>query len=283
MLLPRFEYRHARSLLQAATLLAENPEARALAGGTDLLVDLRERRQTPRLLVDISELEGLRGISARDGTVSIGGGVTVGELLASPLVAERAPALRQAARDFADFLTRNKATLGGNVANASPGADLVVPLLALDARLVLAGPAGERTVALDAVLLGPRRTALGPGELIRAVEVPAAGGRQSFYKLGLKRGGAIAVVSVATRIELDGGGRCREAAIALGAVAARPFRATEAEAALRGEPLTADRIARAAEQAAAAARPITDVRGSAEYRRAMVRALVARGLGAAAV
>lgn len=283
MLLPRFEYRHAGSLLQAATLLAENPEARALAGGTDLLVDLRERRQTPRLLVDISELEGLRGISARDGTVSIGGGVTVGELLASPLVAERAPALRQAARDFADFLTRNKATLGGNVANASPGADLVVPLLALDARLVLAGPAGERTVALDAFLLGPRRTALGPGELIRAVEVPAAGGRQSFYKLGLKRGGAIAVVSVATRIELDGGGRCREAAIALGAVAARPFRATEAEAALRGEPLTADRVARAAEEAAAAARPITDIRGSAEYRRAMVRALVARGLGAAAV
>ena len=283
MLLPRFEYRQAGSLLQAATLLAENPEARALAGGTDLLVDLRERRQTPRLLVDISELEGLRGIAVRDGSLSIGGGVTVGELLASPLVAERAPALRQAARDFADFLTRNKATLGGNVANASPGADLVVPLLARDARLVLAGPAGERTVALDAFLLGPRRTALGPGELIRAVEVPTAGGRQSFYKLGLKRGGAIAVVSVATRVELDGGGRCRAAAIALGAVAARPFRATEAEAALRGEPLTADRIARAAEQAAAAARPITDVRGSAEYRRAMVRALVARGLGAAAV
>jgi len=282
MLLPRFEYRHASSLLQAATLLAENPDARALAGGTDLLVDLRERRQTPRLLVDISELEALRGVAAHDGGLRIGGGATVGEVLASPLVAERAPALGQAAREFADYLTRNKATVGGNLANASPGADLVVPLLALDARVVLSGPAGERTVGLSDFLLGPRRTTLQPGELIRSVEVPVAGGRQFFYKLGLKRGGAIAVVSVGTRLELDAAGRCRQAAIALGAVAPRPFRATEAEASLRGEPLTPERMARAAELAAAAARPITDVRGGADYRAAMVRALVARGLRHAA-
>ena len=278
MLLPRFEYWRATSLLQAATLLAENPEARALAGGTDLLVDMRERRRTPPVLVDVSELDDLRGIAALDGGLRIGGGVTVGELLASPLVAERAPALRQAARAFADFLTRNKATIGGNLANASPGADLVVPLLALDARVVLAGPSGERSLALDAFLLGPRQTAIMPGELVRAVEVPRSGGRQVFYKLGLKRGGAIAVVSVATRLELDGAARCRAAAVALGAVAPRPFRAAEAEAALHGELLTAERVARAAEAAAAAARPITDVRGSAEYRRAMVRALVARAL-----
>ncbi len=278
MLLPRFEYRRATSLLQAVTLLAENPEARALAGGTDLLVDIRERRRTPPVLVDVSELGDLRGVAALDGGLRIGGGVTVGELLASPLVAERAPALRQAARAFADFLTRNKATIGGNLANASPGADLVVPLLALDARVVLAGPSGERSLALDAFLLGPRQTAIMPGELVRAVEVPRSGGRQVFYKLGLKRGGAIAVVSVATRLELDGAARCRVAAVALGAVAPRPFRAAEAEAALHGEALTAERVARAAEAAAAAARPITDVRGSAEYRRAMVRALVARAL-----
>ncbi len=278
MLLPRFEYRHASSLLQAMTLLAENAEARPLAGGTDLLVDLRERRQTPRLLVDISELAELRGVAREDGGLRIGGGVTVGELLASPLVAERLPALREAARGFADFLTRNKATLGGNLANGSPGADLVVPLLACDARIVLASPAGERTLPLDGFLLGPRRTALRPGELVRAVVVPGAAGRQFFYKLGLKRGGAIAVVSVATRVALDAGGRCVEARIALGAVAPRPFRATEAEAALAGGPLTPATIGRAAELAATAARPISDVRGSEDYRRAMVRALVARGL-----
>lgn len=283
MLLPRFEYRHATSLLQAATLLAENPEARPLAGGTDLLVDLRERRQQPRLLVDISELPELRGIVVEDAAVRIGGGVTVGELLASALVAELLPGLRHAARDFADFLTRNKATLGGNLANASPGADLVVPLLALDARVVLGGPGGERALTLDEFLVGPRRTVLRPGELVQSIVVPVRPGRQSWYKLGLKRGGAIAVVSVATWLGLDGTGRCTGARVALGAVAPRPFRATEAEAALEGGPLTPDRIARAADLAAAAARPITDVRGGSDYRQAMVRALVARGLGPAPV
>jgi carbon-monoxide dehydrogenase medium subunit len=156
-----------------------------------------------------------------------------------------------------------------------------VPLLALDARVVLAGPGGERTLALEAFLLGPRQTALRPGELVRALELPAVRGRQFSYKLGLKHGGAIAVVSVAIRADVDAAGRCRAAAIALGAVAPRPFRAVEAEAALRGEPLDADRIARAAAAAEAAARPISDVRGGEDYRRAMVRALVARGLAEA--
>ncbi|HEV8306371.1 MAG TPA: xanthine dehydrogenase family protein subunit M [Methylomirabilota bacterium] len=281
MLLPRFEYHRAASLGQAITLLGGNPEARPLAGGTDLLVDLRERRQMPRMLVDVSELPELRGVASGEDGLRLGGGVTVGELLASPLVAERLPALRQAAHDFADFLTRNKATLGGNLANASPGADLAVPLLVLDARVVLAGPGGERVLALAEFLLGPRRTALQTGELVRAVVTPVAGGHQSFYKLGLKRGGAIAVVSVATRVALDAEGRCAAAAIALGAVAPRPFRVPDAEAVLVGQPLALDRIARAAELAAAAARPITDVRGSHDYRRGMVRALVARGLGRA--
>lgn len=282
MLLPRFEYRRATSLLQAVTLLAENPAARPLAGGTDLLVDLRERRQTSPVLVDVSELAELRGIEQAGGDLRLGAAVTVGELLALPTVAAGVPALHQAARAFADFLTRNKATLGGNLANASPGADLAVPLLAVDARVVLAGPGGERTLPLDAFLLGPRRTALGPGELVRAVRVPADGGRQWFAKLGLKRGGAIAVVSAATRLRLDPAGRCREVRIALGAVAPRPVRAREAEAVLEGEPPAPARIAEAAARAAEAAQPITDVRGSAEYRRAMVRVLVARGLEALA-
>jgi carbon-monoxide dehydrogenase medium subunit len=278
VLLPRFEYRRATSLLQATTLLAENPAAQALAGGTDLLVDLRERRRQAPMLVDVADLGELAGITADDGATRIGGGVTIGELLASPLVKTRLPALRAAARDFADFLTRNKATLGGNLANASPGADLVVPLLALDAVVVLAGATGERTVPLDAFLLGPRRTALRPGELVRQVMVPRADGEQAWYKLGLKQGGAIAVVSVATSVTVDSAGRVTVARIALGAVGPRPFRARDAEAHLVGSVRSSERIARAAEMAAAAARPITDVRGGADYRTAMVRALVARCL-----
>jgi CO/xanthine dehydrogenase FAD-binding subunit len=278
VLLPRFEYLHATSLLQAATVLAENPAAQALAGGTDLLVDLRERRRQPPMLVDVADLAELRGIEAEDGVTRIGGGVRVGELVESAVIGARLPALRQAARAFADFLTRNKATLGGNLANASPGADLVVPLLALDAAVVLAGTGGERTVPLDAFLLGPRRTAGRPGELIRQVVVPRHGGRQAWYKLGLKRGGAIAVVSVATWLAVDAAGRVTDARIALGAVGPRPFRPREAEARLVGRALDAGAVAEAADRAAAAARPITDVRGSADYRTAMVRALVARCL-----
>ena len=148
MLLPRFEYRRPGSLLEALVLLGDAPGAHALAGGTDLLVDMRERRREPRVLVDVSTLPELRGIAVEDGALRIGGGATVGEVLASPLVTERLPALRRAAHDFADYLTRNKATVGGNLANASPGADLVVPLLALEARVVLASEGRERTLAL---------------------------------------------------------------------------------------------------------------------------------------
>jgi carbon-monoxide dehydrogenase medium subunit len=281
MLLPRFEYQAATSVRQAAMLLAESSEARLLAGGTDLLVDMRERRQAPRVLVDVSALAELRGIAAADGGLRLGAGTTVGELLEAPLVAERAPALHAAARLFADYLTRNKATLGGNLANASPGADLVVPLLALDAAVVLAGPGGARTLPLDAFLLGPRRTAARPGELIREVVVSRHGGHQAWYKLGLKQGGAIAVVSVATWIAVDPAGRVTDARIALGAVGPRPFRPREAEGELIGAPVDASRVGRAADLAAQAARPITDVRGSADYRTAMVRALVARCLASA--
>jgi carbon-monoxide dehydrogenase medium subunit len=255
VLLPRFEYVRATSLLQASTLLAENPAAQPLAGGTDLLVDLRERRRQPPTLVDVGDLPELRGIESGDGVTRIGAGVTVGELLTSPLITTRVPALEAAARDFADFLTRNKATLGGNVANASPGADLVVPLLALDAGIVLAGPSGERTVPLDAFLVGPRRTVAHPGELIREVVVSRHGGRQAWYKLGLKRGGAIAVVSVATWIAPDAAGRVADARIALGAVGPRPFRPREAEAHLVGAVLDPERIGQAADLAAGAARP----------------------------
>ena len=278
MLLPRFEYRHATSLAQATTLLAEHPDAQPLAGGTDLLVDLRERRRQPKLLVDVSELGELRGLAETDGRIEIGGGVTVAELLQAPAVARHLPGLHRAARDFADYLTRNKATLGGNLANASPGADLVVPLLALDAEVVLAGTGGERRLALDQFLQGPRRTALQPGELVRVVGVRPGGWTQSWYKLGLKRGGAIAVVSVATSVRREADGRCADARIALGAVGPRPFRAVEAEAGLVGAPLDPASVARAGALAARAAQPISDVRGGADYRRAMVEALVIRGL-----
>jgi carbon-monoxide dehydrogenase medium subunit len=279
--LPAVDYVKAVDVSHALALLRQHGDAaRLLAGGTDLIVDLRERRQTPALLVDISELRELSAIRAEPGALRIGAGATVAALLAEPVVRDEFPALAGACRHFADYLTRNKATIGGNLANASPGADLAVPLLALEARVVLAG-GGEQTLALEEFLLGPRRVALPADGLLREVVLPRpAPAAQTYEKLGLKHGGPIAVVSSSVLLDLRDG-RCARARIALGAVAPRPFRAAAAEQELEGQPLTAARAERAAQLAAEASRPIDDVRGSAAYRRAMVRALVRRGIEAA--
>lgn len=281
-MLPRFEYVKARGLTDAlARLGPSGGQARLLAGGTDLLVDMRERRQAPPILIDISEVRELQEIRADGDAIRIGSGVTVGAVLADAAVGRAFPALTAACRSFADYLTRNKATIGGNLANASPGADLVVPLLALEASVVLAAAQRERTVPLGEFVLGPRQTALRPGELVREIVVPRrAPAGQAYEKLGLKHGGAIAVVSTAVLVSVANGA-CARVRIALGAVAPRPFRAEAAERALEGRRLDAEAAERAAGLAAEAASPITDVRGSAEYRRAMVVALVRRGLHAA--
>lgn len=281
-MLPRFEYFKARGLADALDLLSRHgASARLLAGGTDLLVDMRERRQRPAALIDISELRELREIRTDVDAIRIGAGATVGAVLTEDTIRRECPALSEACRSFADYLTRNKATIGGNLANASPGADLVVPLLALEASVVLAAATGERTVAVGDFVQGPRKTALRAGELVREIVVPRRPlTGQAYEKLGLRQGGAIAVVSSAVLMSASDGA-CTGVRIALGAVAPRPFRAQEAERAIEGRPFSAEAVGRAAHLAAKAASPITDVRGSAEYRRAMVAALVRRGLAAA--
>lgn len=281
-MLPHVDYVRAEGVAHALALLDRHGAgARLLAGGTDLLVDLRERRSAPALLVDISELDELAAIRAEQGALHIGAGVTVAALREDATVQAEFPALAEAARWFADYLTRNKATLGGNLANASPGADFLVPLLALDAAVTIAAAAGDRTVPLDQFLLGPRQTALGRGELLREVVLPrSAPAGQAYEKLGLKHGGAIAVVSCAVVMDVRAG-RGARVRIVLGAAAPRPFRARAAEERLEGQPLSAERAEQAAALAAGAAQPISDVRGSAEYRRAMVQALVRRGIDAA--
>lgn len=278
-MLPRFKYLKAENLPHAVELLGQQAgRAKLLAGGTDLIVDMRERRQTPQALIDISMVRELQAVALDDRSVQIGAGVTIAELLAHPAVKAELQALWEACIWFADLLTRNKATIGGNIANASPGADLVVPLLALEASVILVSKGGERTLALHDFLQGPRRTAMKPGELLTEVVVPRRMiPGQRYEKLGLKHGGAIAVVSVATLMAAEDG-RCGRVRIALGAVAPKPFRAREAERALEGQFFSPDLAGRAADLAAEASSPITDVRGSAEYRRAMVKVLVRRGL-----
>lgn len=278
-MLPEFSYLKATNVPHAVELLHNaGTGVQILAGGTDLIVDLRERRVLPATLIDISEVEELAAIRVEDDAIHIGGCATIASIGRHEAIGREFPALASAISSFADMLTRNKATLGGNVANASPGADLVVPLLALDASVVLAKHHDSRTLRLDQFLRGPRTTAIQPGELLVEVIVPrGAPAGQVYEKLGLKHGGTIAVVSSAVMLDASGDqvGRPR---IALGAVAPRPFRSRNAEALLEGAAFGDQLADQAADLAAGSATPITDVRGSAEYRRAMVCVLVRRGI-----
>jgi CO/xanthine dehydrogenase FAD-binding subunit len=290
MMLAEFELLVPKTLPEARGWGAgAGPGAQPIAGGTNLIVDLRAGRQCPPLLVDVSRLSELRGVRRVGDELIVGAGTTIGELLADPLVAAYAAPLHQAAAVFANPLVRNRATLGGNLADASPAADTAPALLALAAVVELAGRAGTRCLPLDEFFAGPRRTRLAPGELLVAVRwtVPPPGSAGGFHKLGLRRANAIAVLSAALMVQCEraaGGGPafCYTACIALGAVAPTPVRARAAEAALAGRPLTPTAIQEAARLARAAAVPISDVRGSAAYRAEVIEVLVRRLLARAA-
>jgi carbon-monoxide dehydrogenase medium subunit len=254
-------------------------QGRFVAGGTDLVV---QGDRSLRYIVDLSRLP-LRYVRKRGGGWAIGATSTMAEL-------EQAPALRrfadgivaEAASTAGSQQIRNMGTIGGNLANASPACDLAPPLLVLDAWLVLAGRGARRTVPLDRFFRGVHRTTLNGGLLVEIV-IPAppkaAGGRAawSFQKLG-RLHSDIAVVNAAAGIVLDAAGRCAWARIALGAVAPTPLRARRAEALLVGHAFDRGAIEAAAARAAQEAKPVSDVRATAEYRREISRVLVARAL-----
>ncbi len=278
-MLPEFDLLMPRTLPEALDMLAEDaPSVAPLAGGTNLIPDMRSGRHRPGVLVNIAGLDELRGIRRENGQVVVGGGVTIAELLDDALIAELAPVLRQGAAVLASPLVRNRATVGGNLADASPAADTAPPLLALGAEVELASKEGTRRVPLEEFFVHVRRTVREPHEVLSSVRwpVPPPGSVGRFRKLALRRADAISVLSVAVMVEPGGDGRCGQARIALGAVAPTPIRVHPAEDALRGQKLTAGAIAEAARLAAEAARPIDDIRGSAGYRQRVVEVLVRR-------
>jgi CO/xanthine dehydrogenase FAD-binding subunit len=290
-MLAEFDLWRPQTLPEALALLADKaPEAKPLAGGTNVLVELRDGAHradgahAPQALVDLSKVRELRGLQKQDGHVVIGGGTTLTELLTHPLIAEHGALLKEAAAVFANPLVRNRATVAGNLADASPAADTAPPLLALGAAVQLASRNGSRWVPLQDFLVGVRKTLRQPDELLVAVgwPVPTPQSASAYSKFGLRRADAISVLSAAVLVERDEAGHCRQARIALGAVAPRPFRAHTAEDRLKGQALTAETIAEAARLAAEAARPIDDIRGSAAYRRRIVEVTVRRLLTQAA-
>lgn len=276
---PPFAYHRPGSLAEACRILAVEPGAVVLAGGTDLMVHLRQpwRGRRPAAVVSIRRIRELQGIRVTEGAIRLGALVSLTELMAHPVVAREYPVLPFTARYMGSPAIRHLATVGGNLCNASPAADLPPVLLALDAQVGLVGPRGERRLPLEAFFRGPGQTALERGELLAWVEFPRRPRRIAYERLDVRRAMDIAIAGAA--VALDGvDGRVRAARVALCAVAPTPLRVREAEAILAAEGLTEAAVEAAARAAMAAARPIDDVRASAEYRRAMVGTLVRRGL-----
>lgn len=277
----RFELALPGSVDDCLGILAkQGPDAKLLAGGTDLLPQLKNGLLKPSWVIDLSGVPALRGLGRGNGRgLRVGAAVTARELERDPFVRSAYPALAESAALVGSVQVRNLATVGGNLCNAAPSADMAPPLLALDAEAVIAGPEGQRRVPLGSFFLGVRRTVLAPGELLVELVVPDPGPHSggTYVRHTPRRELDIAVVGVASQLTLSDG-VCVRARIALAAVAPVPLRATAAEQALEGHAVTPERIAQAADLATEAARPISDQRGSADFRRHLVRVLTRRTL-----
>ncbi len=275
-----FRYLAPRRLEEALSLL--NPETVPLAGGTDLFLRMERRQTQPEAVVDLKRIPGMDGVEPSDGGIRIGALALMETLAASSLIVNRYRALADSARVVGSIQTRNRATIGGNLANASPAADTATPLLALGATAEARRVDGTRELAMEQLFLGPGRTALEIGEILTSVHIPAMHGRAgSSFQRCVRTAMDIAVVNCAAFVRLDEDGIIEDARIALGAVGPTPLRAASAEDCLQGRRFDADAVAEVAECAANDARPIDDVRASAGYRRDMVRVLTRRAVESA--
>jgi CO/xanthine dehydrogenase FAD-binding subunit len=282
-----FGYVAARDSRHAVELLAQyGAGARILAGGTDLLVELKSAIAPPAVLIDISRATDLKGIAATDHGLRIGALVTHTEIMRSRAIRDLAPALTEAAHSIGAVQTRNLGTLGGNLVTCVPSMDSGPALVALEAEVSIAGPAGPRRLALLELFVGPRQTSLAAGEILRDVLIPArnVGKPAAFEKFGLRKGQALALVNAAASVWVDRSrGTFVAPRIALGAVAPTVMRARLAEGYLEGRVVSAETMEEAGRIAAAEARPISDFRASAGYRRELIAVLVRRALARACV
>jgi carbon-monoxide dehydrogenase medium subunit len=282
--LPDIELHEAHTLGEAAEALKRyGPGARLLAGGTDVLVDLKTGRVRFDHLVSINGIDALRGISETSDGLRIRALTTVTQLGRSTVVQERFSPILDATSRMAAPQIRNMATVGGNIAAAVPCADLPPILTAMNASVVLWSAEGEREVRLDRFFVGPRLTVLRENELLTAILVPRLPPRfgAAYARFQLRDGNAIAVASVAASLLLGDDDAVRDARIVLGAVAPIPKLVESAGALLFGKPPDDDAFRMAANAAAADAQPICDVRGSADFRREIVSVMTRRALAAA--
>jgi carbon-monoxide dehydrogenase medium subunit len=253
-----------------------------MMGGTDLFPQMRDRAFRPQTVIDVKNLPGMRELIYHAGNgLTVGAAVTMNQLTRHPDVQAHYSVLAQAAHSVASYQIRNRATVGGNACNASPCADTSPAIVALEGRMVLNGPEGERELPAGEFFVGPGQTALKPNEFLAAIRFPPplVGGASCYQKLGRSRLGDLALVGVAAigypGVATGSGYRFR---IALGSVAPVPLRVPAAEEILASRPLNEESLAAAAEKAMEAAKPISDVRASASYQTLMVRTLTTRAL-----
>ncbi len=278
------KYLFPASVAEALSMLAEyGGQARVIAGGTDLVPQLKKKERTVKCLVDVSRIAELKGIHEQGGMIRVGAGVTHQQIAASALLRQRAAVLADGAAAVGSPQIRCMGTVGGNIVNAQPAADTAIPLLALGAEAEIASSDGVRRQPLEELYVRPGVSKIdASAEIMVALRFPALHGKRgsAFARLAKRRSLSLPILNAAAVVCLSGDGTiCEDVRLALGPVALTPFRARKAEEALRGQPVGGDVIARAMEIASAEAQPRTNpLRGSAEYRRDMVRVLLRRAV-----
>ena len=261
-------YEAPETLERAVALLAGESEARVLAGGTDLLVQMKTDVIEPGLIVDIKRIAELRRIDAESGGFRVGAAVTGAEMKEHARLKATWPGLVEAANLIGSTQVQGRATMGGNLCNGSPAADSVPALIAAGAVAIVAGPKGRRELAVEDVMLAPRKLALAKGEIIVGFFLPAKPKHSgdAYLRFIPRTEMDIAVVGCGVALTLDAGGTCTAARVSLGAVAARPLLVADAAKALIGTKVDAGALAKAAAASSAACQPIDDKRGTKEFR-----------------
>ncbi len=283
MIPPQFEYFAPSSVDEAVELLERyDGEAKVLAGGMSLIPILKLRLAEPAALVDIGRIDGLSYIREEDGWLRIGAGTVVSDLHDSELIREKYPIFHDATSVIADPLVDNMGTVGGNLAHADPANDLPACMLVMGAQIVAQGPKGSRTIPVGEFFVDTFETALEDNEILTEIQVPTPKQRQgnAYMKLE-KRAGDFSIAAVAANVVLNGNGAVESAGIGLTNAGPTPFLAEEASNHLAGGSPDEATITRTAELAEEAANPVSDLRGPAEYKRAMVGVLTRRTVGKA--
>lgn len=271
-----FAFFEPTTLAEASRLFAEE-HAQLLAGGTDLVIGMKALTETPQSVISLQKIPGLAGITTYGDSINIGAMTKVREVELSADIQQHHTALAEGAAEIGSIQIRNLATIGGNIAHASPAADTVAGLLVADAQVDIASADGERSVPIDELFTGPGQTVLTPGEIITRFRLPKPASGSHYIKHKIREVMDLAFIGVAAAVNLDNG-TITDARIGLAAVAPTPIRATEAEELLRGNAPTPELLEQAGETAAAGCSPISDLRCSAEHRREMVNILTKRTL-----